>query len=85
METDEDRAPLAITVTAAGKENLALRALLREAIPMLVRPEAYSRAQRCQLAQNARLLLEGALDATDVCGDSDDDEPGAWLEEDIPW
>jgi hypothetical protein len=85
METDTDLTPLAITVTAAGKENLTLRALLREAIPMLVRPEAYSRAQRVQLAQNAGLLLEGALDAVDVCGDSDDYEPGAWLEEDAPW
>lgn len=43
--------PLRITVTAAGRENLVLRALVRQAIPMLQRPEGYSRAERCQLAQ----------------------------------
>jgi hypothetical protein len=83
MEIPEDPGLHAIVVTAAGKENLALRALLREAIPMLLHPEAYSRTQRGQLAQNARLLLEGELDASDVMDDGY--EPGAWLEEEGPW
>ena len=83
METSEDQTPLAITVTATGKENLALRTLLREAIPMLLRPQDYSWVQRCQLVQNAGLLLEGELDAADVF--ADEYEPGAWLEAESPW
>jgi hypothetical protein len=65
METTEERSPLRITITETGQENLVLRALLRQAVPMLLKPEAFPLKQRCQLAQDVTLILEGALTRED--------------------
>jgi hypothetical protein len=42
--------PLAITIPEPARQHVALRALIRQAIPMLQHPEAHSPAARRQLA-----------------------------------
>jgi hypothetical protein len=82
-----------ITVTDAGRENLVLRALVRQAIPILRAPEGASRAERLQLARTLACALRGDTgpagdlqppDPTDADapffdGDGPEYEPGAWL------
>lgn len=91
--TEEARdTPLAIMITAAGRENLALRLLARQAVPVLRRPEDTSETDRLRLAQ----AIEDALDrdydvdspsfppTPDVCDcgcglcDHDAAESGGW-------
>jgi hypothetical protein len=89
METTKEKAPLRVTITAIGQENLVLRALLRQAVPMLLRPEAFPLKQRCQLAQDVTLLLDGTLVRKDVPSDEEETEtgyePGCREEMEEPW
>jgi hypothetical protein len=89
METPEKQAPLRITITATGQENLILRALLRQAVPMLLKPEAFRPTQRCQLAQDVTLLLNGPLAQSSILpsedGTSTEYEPGCLTEMEDPW
>ena len=70
METLKDTAvtlshpnkPLAIVVTYEGSEFVKLRALALEAIPMLLRPDAYPKVKREQIAQGFRHLLEDDIE-----------------------
>ena len=61
--------PLEIRVTVPAQENVVLRALVRQAIPMLVNPEAHGKATRLHLAQT----LAQVLRIED--GNAEDDEP----------
>ena len=49
---------LQIIVTSGAREQLALRTLVRQAIPMLRRPEDFPNKQRHQLAQAFEELLD---------------------------
>lgn len=73
-----------ILITEAGRENLLLRVLTQQAIPMLLHPEEFGEAQRSQLAEAMTLVLEGCFDEAYPDIESDDYEPGCALEED-PW
>lgn len=53
--------PLAITIPEPTFENVALRALIRQAIPMLRTPEAHSPAVRRQLAETLSRALRPDL------------------------
>jgi len=59
-EADEDAWPLetCIIVTAAGRENLALRQLVRQAIPMVERPEDYPLLVRKRLVRSLKTAVE---------------------------
>lgn len=89
MEISEKKAPLQVTITATGQENLILRALLRQAVPMLLKPEAFRPLQRCQLAQDVTLLLSGPLaKSSNLSGEdgmSSEYEPGCLNEMEEPW
>jgi len=61
--------PLAIRVTVPARENVALRAMIRKAIPMLRNPEAHGKAERLQLAQTLTQALGSEPD------DTGEDEP----------
>ena len=50
--------PLQIIVTGGAQEQMVLRTLAREAIPMLRRPEEFPGKQRHQLAQAFAELLD---------------------------
>ena len=63
--------PLRITVTTAGREHVVLRALLRQAIPMLKSPEGYRTEERLQLAQTLSTALDIDMNGED---ESDFDE-----------
>ena len=63
--------PLAIQVTVPARENVALRALVRQTIPILRNPEAYAKDTRLQLAQTLTLALG--------------DDPGDAGEEEAEW
>jgi len=58
-------------------------------LPMLLRPEAFRPKQRCQLAQDVTLLLEGALAQEDIAPDEERREtgyePGCREEMEAPW
>jgi len=88
VPTSEQERP--IIVTAAGKENLVLRCLVRQAIPMLASPEAYPAHERCQLAQTLTAALEideggeKSFDPDDRDAPPEEGyEPGSRLED--PW
>lgn len=72
------RRPLQIVVTAAGRENLLFRTLLREAIPLLQNPRAHSCATRGLLLQKIDTAL--ALDLDD---DLVAEDPNPFLEDDV--
>lgn len=76
MEATEERSPLRITITATGQENLVLRTLLPQAVPILLRPEAFPGKLRCQLAQDVTLILDGALTRKDDPSDEEGAETG---------
>jgi hypothetical protein len=59
VEDREEDAP--VSVTAAGRETLVLRAFVRQAIPMLGNPEAFPCWQRRQLAASLTEALEGRV------------------------
>jgi len=61
--------PLAIRVTVPTQENVALRALIRSAIPILKNPEAYGKDARLQLARTLTQALRGEPH------NAEDDEP----------
>ena len=65
---DPDK-PLAIIVTDAGSEVLRLRLLAKEAISMLLCPEAHSFFQREQVVQGFKQILDD--DCLDSEGESD--------------
>jgi hypothetical protein len=48
-----------VTVTAAARETLVLRAFVRQAVPMLRNPEAFSAFQRQQLAMTLERAVNG--------------------------
>jgi hypothetical protein len=48
-----------VIVTAAARENLVLRAFVRQAVPMLKNPEAFSAFQRQQLATTLERAVPG--------------------------
>ena len=60
--------PLQIIVTGGAQEQLALRTLARQAIPMLRRPANFPGKQRHQLAQAFAELLDEPYD-------NEDDDP----------
>ena len=59
-KADEDAWPLetCIIVTAAGRENLALRQLVRQAIPIVERPEDYPLLLRKRLVRSLKTAVE---------------------------
>ncbi|MCW3055216.1 MAG: hypothetical protein JWN14_4386 [Chthonomonadales bacterium] len=59
VKDQEEDAP--VTVTAAGRETLVLRAFVRQAIPMLDNPDSYPCWQRRQLAASLTEALEGRI------------------------
>lgn len=89
METTDKGSPLRITITATGQENLVLRALLRQSVPMLLKPDAFLVKQRGQLAQDITLLLDGTLVPEDILpdpvGTENAYEPGSREEMEDPW
>ncbi|MCW3051833.1 MAG: hypothetical protein JWN14_1003 [Chthonomonadales bacterium] len=88
FSSDPTEQPLEIAVTAAGQGHITLRALLRQAIPMLKAPHNYRQEERLQLALAfaTALDMDDDLDERDPFGDSenelptDDYEPGSELE-----
>ena len=57
---------------------------------MLLRPDAYSRMQRSQMARDVSLLLEGSLELEEVVLRTDDSperefEPGCLEDVEDPW
>ena len=82
LDTNTANQPLAIVVTSAAIEELALRGLARQALAYLRSPESFTPDQRQELSWAMGRLLD-ATDADDICeygaaGDSD-----LWEEE--PW
>jgi hypothetical protein len=87
--------PLAITIPEVTRENVAFRALIRQAILMLRRPEHYGAGARLQLAQSLSTALGlGPNDPTEPADDlippptdadaPEDYEPGCDNGEDWP-
>jgi hypothetical protein len=74
MTTESEEAEERVTITEAGKENLLLRALLRQILPLLRNPDSPSETERAALVQAIRSALEEASEG--------DYEPGC-LED--PW
>ena len=74
--------PLQIIVTGGAREQLALRTLARQALPMLRRPEDFPGRQRHQLAQAFAELLDVPYGSEDDdpegCGAGEDGEGGEW-------
>ena len=75
--------PLAIVVTDAGSEILRLRLLAKDAISMLLCPEAHSFFRREQVAQGFKQILdddcldsEGESDFSESEVDDEEYEPG---------
>lgn len=95
LETAPDRRPLALVVTEAGRESVVLRALVRQALPMLTDPHGYRAEERERLARTLALAVGGGeadeeipFDPTDadVPPDEEDEEgyePGCLVED--PW
>ena len=55
-----------VSITDAGQESIVLRALVRQAIPMLDRPEQYPSHARRQLAQTLTSALEIGVSTDDT-------------------
>jgi hypothetical protein len=55
-----------VTVTAAARETLVLRAFVRQAVPMLRNPEAFSAFQRQQLAMTLERAVNGCAGTPDT-------------------
>lgn len=71
--------PLSIIVTGGAKEQMALRTLAREAVPMLRRPEGYTGKQRHRLAQAFAELLDVPYgNDAEERGAGEDEEGGEW-------
>ena len=82
-----------VSITDAGQESIVLRALVRQAIPMLDRPEQYPSHERRGLAQTLMSALEIGVstDDTEPCQcereaplGPDEYEPGCRYEEVAP-
>lgn len=58
MGTDENEEDVCVIVTAAGRENLVLRQLVRQAIPIVERPEDYPLLLRERLVRSLKTALE---------------------------
>ena len=58
VATDENEENICVIVTAAGRENLALRQLVRQAIPMVERPEDYPLLLRERLVRSLKTAVE---------------------------
>jgi hypothetical protein len=54
-----------VIVTTAARENLVLRAFVRQVVPMLKNPEAFSAFQRQQLATTLERAVPGRQENTD--------------------
>ena len=64
VTTESEEAAVRVTITAAGRENLLFRALLRQTIPLLRHADRYSETQRTTLLQSVcRALNEDSDDA----------------------
>jgi hypothetical protein len=81
MGTTQAPEPVRITVSAAADENLLLRALLRQAVPMLLHPEAFRQPERCGLVRDIAMLLDDAGLLETEAGS----EPGSLSEREDPW
>ncbi len=73
-----------MAVTDAGRDSLALRALVRRAIPMLDRPEQYAAHERRQLAQTLTAALEVGASPDDGDTLPQEYEPGCLSETPLP-
>ena len=51
--------PLPLIILVKGSDITRVEKLVKDAIPMLLRPEDFSLQQRSQLAENFRLALGG--------------------------
>ncbi len=78
--TPPERRPVTITITAAGKENIVLRSLVRQAIPMLHEPYRVSKAHREQLANV--LLVALSNPAENEYEASVDTDETSWFDDD---
>ncbi len=78
--TPPERRPVTITITAAGKENIVLRSLIRQAIPMILQPYRVSKAQREQLA-NVLLAAISHPEENENDDTADADET-SWFDDD---
>ena len=79
---DTANQPLAIVVTSAAIEELALRDLARQALAYLRSPESFTPDQRQELSWAMGRLLDGT-DADDTCGYDTAGDSELWEEE--PW
>ena len=52
-----ERRSVTITITVAGEENILLRSLIRQALPVIVAPDYVSKAQRGKLADTLLAAL----------------------------
>lgn len=90
LDSEVARQPLQIVVTAAGRENLMFRTLLKEVIPLLKNPHAYACAARMGLAEKIGVALTLDLDDNLIEEDTnpfleDDYEPGSTPEWEEGW
>jgi len=58
VDTDDNEENVCIIVTAAGRENLVLRQLVRQAIPIVERPEDYPLLLRERLVRSLKTAVE---------------------------
>ena len=83
LDTEAAGQPLAIVVTSAAIEELALRDLARQALAYLRNPERFTSDQRQELSWSLGRLLD-ATDADDICEYSAAGDSDLW-EGDEPW
>ena len=80
IETPPERRPFTITITAAGQENILLKSLIRQAIPMLHEPYRVSKAQRERLANV--LLAAISHPEENESDDTADADETSWFDDD---
>ena len=80
IKTQPERRPVTITITAAGKENIVLRSLIRQAIPMLHEPYRVSKAQREKVASALFAAISHPEEnESDTAADTDET---SWFDDD---
>jgi len=57
-DRDDNEEEVCVIVTAAGRENLTLRQLVRQAIPIVERPEDYPLLLRERLVRSLKTAVE---------------------------
>ncbi len=82
LDTETAGQPLAIVVTSAAIEELALRDLARQALAYLRSPERFTADQRQELSWAMGRLLD-ETDVDDTCGYGAAGDSDLWEEE--PW